>query len=125
MLKITNVPSSAIVSDLLMSGFKSSDFERLLNGYRVIEDPALTKPEVQKVMRTWRQRFFTLPWRPLQAIKVIVNQVPSREVHICDRTRIAVMHPAMKAEVLRSIDQAPPPPPPSGKGVDKYFENGF
>lgn len=115
-----------------MSSFKTPYGEGLFSGYQIIEDSTLIQTEIKKVPRTWRERFFTLPWRPLKATKLIVNQIPSREFYMCHKTRALVMHPALKAEILQSIEgfdknraNLAPPPPPSGKGVDKYFKNGF
>ena len=75
-----------------------------LCGYTVIENPALTQPEEKTGIRTWRERLLSRPWRPLRATKVVIDQVPSREFYVCNETRRIVMHPAMKAEVMRAID---------------------
>lgn len=70
-----------------------------IGGLTVIENPMLTVPgEPQEVRRTWRERLFTKPWRPRQATKTIVPQVPDQKIYYISKDR-AIMHPEVAKRV--------------------------
>lgn len=55
--------------------------------------------------RTWRERLFSLPWRPLQATRTITPKVPSRAVYeLLDGS--LVMHPETAAMVREAAKRA-------------------
>ncbi len=63
------------------------------NGMRVITSLWMTEAgEPYQVRRTWRERLFTRPWRPLVATRTIVPQVPMRDVIQLNASTL-VMHP--------------------------------
>lgn len=65
------------------------------NGMRVIESPYLTQPGTPyTVRRTWRERLFSRPWRPLVVTRTVVPQVPYDGVVKLNEHTL-VMHPEM------------------------------
>jgi len=56
-----------------------------------------------EIIRTWRERIFTLPWCPWQAIKVVIPQIPSREIIVLEQHKMLVIHPAMRKEVMEAL----------------------
>lgn len=67
-------------------------------GVRFIESTYLTEPREQVVQRTWRERLFSRPWRPLIAEKTIFVEVPLRQAFQISNNTV-VVHP----EFLREI----------------------
>lgn len=65
----------------------------LFMGMRILESPyLLQKGTPIEVRRTWRERLFSLPWRPLAKTRTVVPMVPhSGAVRIDANTY--VMHP--------------------------------
>lgn len=50
-------------------------------GTRIFESIHITIPAERTVIRSWKERLFSWPWRPWQATKVIVEQVPSPNLY--------------------------------------------
>ena len=47
--------------------------ERLM-GLRIIENPLMVEDgEPYEIRRTWRERLFSWPWRPLRATRMVVQ----------------------------------------------------
>lgn len=64
-----------------------------LYGMRIIESVWLVQDgPPTKVRRTWRERLFTLPWRPLVASRTVIPQIPYQGAMRLDDNTI-VMHP--------------------------------
>ena len=60
---------------------------------KIIADANLTEDgEPCEVSRTWKERLFTLPWKPLQKTKTVIPQVPSKQIYGFPDGRW-VMHP--------------------------------
>lgn len=69
-----------------------SEFQ--FNGYRLFENSLLLKDgEPYEVNRTLKERWFSLPWRPLKKNKTIVPKVPSDEMVIDRINKHLYMHP--------------------------------
>lgn len=69
--------------------------------------PWLTKAgPPQQIRRTWRERLFSRPWRPLQATYTVVPQVPSDQ--ILQTPDGLVMHPEMWRKLSEQLMQRPP-----------------
>lgn len=71
----------------------------MFNGFRVLLSEWLVEegqpfPEP----RTWRERLFSLPWRPFKRTRWITPMVPSRTVRKVDRDTL-LMHPAIWREL--------------------------
>ncbi len=64
------------------------------NGYKVYSNSALTKPGPRvDVPRLWRERWFTLPWRPFQMFHITYPPIPSDDVIMDKLNRALYMHP--------------------------------
>ena len=75
----------------------------IINGLRIVEDPNMTiagKP--YRVKRTWRERLFTKPWKPLWRYRTIVPQVPRKEIFMAPGN-LAIMHPVIAMKLKEEI----------------------
>lgn len=51
-------------------------------GFKVMPNPHLTVPGPDQIVaRTWRERMFTWPWRPLQKTRRIPTMIPDPKVY--------------------------------------------
>jgi hypothetical protein len=89
------------------AGGQELDFDPLLfQGMRVIESTYLTQSgEPCEVRRSWRERLFSWPWRPLQATRWFVPQIPYRGA-IQLNANTLVMHPQTLCE-MRKLNSMP------------------
>lgn len=63
------------------------------DGLHIITSPYLEQDgEPYTVRRTWRERLFTRPWRPLISTRVVVPRIPYRGAVQISKTTL-VMHP--------------------------------
>lgn len=73
------------------------------NCFQIIEDKNLC--EYETVMRTWKERLFSLPWKPFTKYKTISK--PNLTIYYLGNNAL-LMHPIMiqnYCEVLRSIGE--------------------
>jgi hypothetical protein len=71
----------------------------MLIGMRIIESEYLVEDgNPYEVRRTWRERLFTRPWRPLRATRTVVPKMPLKGAVRLD-ARTLVMHPATYREL--------------------------
>jgi hypothetical protein len=69
-------------------------------GYKFIESWLMTEPgKPYDVPRTWKERWFTRPWRPWKRTKTITPQVPMRRFFIDSIRRTITGHP----ETIRAV----------------------
>ena len=74
----------------------------MIAGMRIIENAHMVKDgEPYEVRRTWKERLFSLPWRPLLARRTVVPKVPRRAIIQLPNGAL-VMHPVV-AEELRAL----------------------
>jgi hypothetical protein len=74
-----------------------------INGMRIIESAYLEEDgEPYQVRRTWRERLFTRPWRPLVATRTVVPKVPFRGVIQLNATTL-VMHPVTLRQLRETL----------------------
>jgi|TARA_A100001391_G_scaffold33224_3_gene17985 hypothetical protein len=73
--------------------------QHLVNSYRIVEDINLTETESYEKVRSWKERLFTFPWKPLQKVKVCHKVVPSKEVFVTDN--MLVCHPFVAQELRK------------------------
>lgn len=71
----------------------------IMSGYRLMSNPLLTDTRTREVPRTWKERLFTHPWRPLKKTRTESYQVPSRQVIVIAEHRVMVAHPVMVKEI--------------------------
>jgi hypothetical protein len=88
----------------------------MIDGLEIVTSAWLTQPgEPVEVRRTWRQRFFTRPWRPWRATYTMIPQVPmDGAVQIGPRK--FVMHP----DTLLRLKSLMPP----SDGIMNFREHG-
>lgn len=69
---------------------------RIVTSLLMVEDGA-----PYEVRRTWRERLFSTPWRPMRATRTVVPKVPKRgAMRMPDGS--LVMHPARVAELRKA-----------------------
>lgn len=74
-----------------------------LFGMKIITSPFVGEKCTKQVKRTWKERLFTLPWRPFQKLKTITYYKPDG-TFIRDTTRnILYCHPADLEDLRRAI----------------------
>ena len=83
-----------------------NDMENLfIKGHRIIEDPNLTEPK--EILRTTKERLFSLPWRPWRKMKTI--QIPKQEAFIMDIPlmggKVIVMHPSYAEQLRKELEE--------------------
>lgn len=72
-----------------------------LRGQRFIASPLMTEAKTEEVPRTWKERLFSWPWRPLKKVRYVTTQVPSRQIVRFEDTFFA--HPALIKEIEAQI----------------------
>ena len=71
----------------------------MIDSIKIIEDPRmLVDGEPYEQPRTWHERLFTRPWRPLRATDTVVPKVPDPEI-LKSPNGTWIMHPAVAAEL--------------------------
>ena len=82
-------------------------------GLELIKDPNMVCPgEPVQVRRSWRERLFSRPWRPLDATKTHVPMVPRKDFYVLMGKTI-VAHPERARELLRAASN------PCSRGMDR------
>lgn len=70
------------------------------NGFKVVENQSFTEAgEPYKVIRTFKERWFTMPWHPFKKTRMVTPQVPSKQ--IIKHGNTLFMHPAVFLELKR------------------------
>ncbi len=77
----------------------------MFHGYKVIANPIITESKEREVRRTWKERLFTLPWRPFKALRTETYQVPSRDVMVDKINRIIYAHPVVVKEMNDALNK--------------------
>ncbi len=76
-----------------------------LSRYTIIEDINLTEPK--EVERSFKERIFSLPWKPWRATKYI--QVPKQEAYtyydVSTGGRLVVMHPSLVDKLRKELKE--------------------
>ncbi len=77
----------------------------MLAGMKIVTSLHMVEAgEPYEEIRTWRERLFSTPWRPLQAMRTVVPVVPKREaIRLPDGA--LVMHPIILEELKRHIQR--------------------
>lgn len=52
----------------------------LLSGVQIVESPYMMVSREKQVRRTWRERLFTVPWRPLRTHNTVMEHVPNPDL---------------------------------------------
>ena len=76
----------------------------LYGGYNIIEDIHMVDvndPQYHEQRRTWKERLFTLPWRPFKKTKTITTYPPLKSYYLMGR--MILCHPIMKQSLIAAI----------------------
>jgi hypothetical protein len=73
--------------------------------YKIIESIHMTKEITETVERTWKERLFSLPWRPFQKTKEIKKSVASDKVMIDNTNQVIYCHPSFAHLISRNINR--------------------
>ena len=75
---------------------------------RIIENSLLAVAgPTYEVRRTWRERLFSLPWRPSKATRAVTPWIPSPHAYALPDGSL-VMHPTRAREVRDAIHRSKP-----------------
>lgn len=92
----------------LKSNIISADiFSPSFLDYKIIEDINMVDIKIEVINKTWKERFFSLPWKPWIKTNVIEKRIPKHKVYIIDNygvygiDKVLICHPVM-AEKLRN-----------------------
>lgn len=81
----------------------------MFRGYRVVADPILTTTETREVKRTWKERLFSLPWRPFKTTHTHSYQVPDSYVVVDKLNRVIYAHPVVVKEIGAAVSMGDSP----------------
>jgi hypothetical protein len=74
-------------------------------GLQLVENPQLTVPDGYDVVRrTWRERLFQRPWRPLRATRPVARFKPDPAFYVLEQKMI-VAHPVTMAKMRVAMDE--------------------
>ncbi len=77
---------------------------RLALGHQIIENQNMTVEDgTTTVKRSWGERIFTRPWKPLMSTREVARFVPDPDVYLIRSTNLIVAHPATAAILRREI----------------------
>jgi len=97
--------------------FSDKFFNNKLSDYRIIEDVNLVDVEMNIVNRSWKEKLFSIPWKPWIKTKVVEKRIPKQEVYIMKMgnrytgynsigsQNIIVCHPCMINELKNSLNK--------------------
>ena len=75
-----------------------------LYGYQIVESLSMVdvnNPEHVEQKRTWKERLFTLPWRPFKKTKTLTIFPPLKNYYLIGNTILC--HPAMKQGLIAAM----------------------
>jgi hypothetical protein len=79
----------------------------IYGGYRIIENDLLTIAGTPyEVSRPWKERLFTMPWRPLNKTKTIAPRIPDPDFYISETDRFIVGHPETMKKLKGAIEKS-------------------
>lgn len=73
-----------------------------LYGFEIVEAPHMVLLKSREVQRTWMERLFTLPWKPLEAMKTKHYEIPNPDVIRWEGKLI--MHPEVKKKLIAELE---------------------
>ncbi len=89
---IRNFPKKAFSENTTYSG-------EMLHGCKVYTNDSLVDSYTNQEIRTWKERLFSKPWKPLLRFKYVQYNEPSRQIYQLPNGAF-VMHPVMLKELL-------------------------
>jgi hypothetical protein len=73
-----------------------------MRGMTVFKSPLMVVRRDEIVKRAWKERFFSLPWRPWITIRLIIHYDPDPRVYVFGDRLIA--HPAIISKLIDQLD---------------------
>jgi hypothetical protein len=73
-----------------------------VGGITVFKNPSLVIQRDEIVKRTWKERLFSLPWRPWIDIRLVIHYDPDPHVYVYGNRLIA--HPDIIAKLINQLD---------------------
>ena len=77
-----------------------NDFSR----YKIIEDINMVDIKTDLIHRSWKERLFSIPWKPWIKIKVVKRNIPKQEFYFMNNLmgeKVIVCHPFMVERLKR------------------------
>ena len=71
-------------------------------GMSLFKNPSMVVQRNEIIRRTWKERFFSLPWRPWIATRLIIHYDPDPRVYIYGNRLIA--HPDIIEKLINQLD---------------------
>lgn len=76
------------------------------NGFKIFEDDnMMVVDEIKEVPKTWKERWFSIPWEPWEATGIVVTYKPDTDIIVDEKKHALYMHPMVAAE-LRKLEDA-------------------
>ena len=75
----------------------------LISGIQIIESDQMVERKETEVLRTWKERLFSFPWKPLKKSKTVVTYIPKQE--ILQYGNMIVCHPAVAARIRKELSK--------------------
>jgi len=74
-----------------------------IGGIQIIENNHMVDKKETKVLRAWKERLFSLPWKPFNKTKTVVTYIPKQE--ILQYGSMIVCHPAVAAKIRKELSK--------------------
>lgn len=76
-------------------------------GYTIVHSPSIgIKYRTKRVKRSLRERFFSLPWHPLDRYKIVVERYIDKAMFYIPRTNVIYVNTALVPKLLKEIGKA-------------------
>lgn len=74
--------------------------------YLIIADESLVVPGPPEIIkRTWKERLFSMPWKPLKKTKTVATWLPSPKVIMSEASRTITAHTVVAKEMIEQIQK--------------------
>ncbi len=85
---------------------KPPGMSRLALGLQIIENKNMVIEDGTTIIkRSWRERIFSRPWRPLQRTREITRFVPDPDVYLIRDRNIIIAHPVTVTKLHQEIQK--------------------
>ena len=74
-----------------------------LGRFQIIENSQMVDRKETEVSRPWKERLFSLPFKPFKKTKIIVTYIPKSE--ILQYGNVIVCHPAIAAKIRQELQK--------------------
>lgn len=72
-------------------------------GYKIVPSNLLVDHKTKKVVRTFKERLFSLPWRPLRKFKIVSYTIPIQSILITNSGKM-ICHPTIYEKIKKAIE---------------------